>query len=127
VSRIEENPVVKQSLDLLQRLLSPTRTRTNLISGRPIATAAEAGALAVVGMKTESPRTWVSVFIYRTFNEATEGVRTIEAASGSKEGKCIISAVNGRMVLYGWGTSEGDTAPFTRYALNHILAAFDED
>lgn len=127
MSRTEQNPVVKQSLELLQRLLSPARTRTQLVSGRPILSARSAGALAVVGMKTAAPKTWVSVFIFRTYDEATAGLRTVKAAAGPPEGRWVISALNGNMVLYGRGAGVGDTAPLTRYVLNSILAAFDED
>lgn len=122
-----QNPTVKHSLELLQRLLTPARTRTELTSGRPILPAGAVGALAVVGMKTEAPRIWVSVFIFAGYNEATAGLRAVEKAAQPQQGERVISAVNGRMVLYGRGAGEGATAPFTRYVLNNILAAFDED
>jgi hypothetical protein len=128
---IKENPVVAQSLTLLQRLLTPERTRIELVSGRPIVSAASVGALAVVGMKTEAPKTWVSVYIFRTWNEATRGLRTVEVAAGARPGvaggQMTISALNGHMVLYGRGAVDGKTADFTRYVLNNILSAFDEE
>ncbi len=123
----KELPIVKQSLALLQRLLTPARTRTELVSGRPIVPASAVGALVVVGMKTTAPKAWVSVYIYRTYNEATAGLSAVKAAAGPTEGKWTISAVNGRMVLYGHSADVGAGASLTRYVLNNILVAFDED
>ena len=123
----KEIPVVKQSLALLQRLLTPARTRTELVSGRPIVPAGAVGALVVVGMKTTAPKTWVSVYIFATYNEATAGLRAVKAAAGPTEGKWTISAVNGRMVLYGHGADVGAGASATRYVLNSILVAFYEE
>ncbi len=124
---VTQNPVVAQSLQSLQRLLSPARTRIELVSGRPIVAAAAVGALAVVGMKTEAPKTWVSVYIFGSWNEATRGLRAVEAAAGPANGRFVVSAMNGRMVLYGRGAGEGESAAFTRYVLNNILTAFDEE
>lgn len=123
----QPDPVVRQSLELLQRLLTPARTRVELVSGRPILSASQAGALAVVGMRTNSPKTWVSVFIYSSWTDATAGLRVVKAGVGSTAGKAIIAALSGSMVLYGWGAGEGVTAPYTRYVLENILTAFEEE
>ncbi len=123
----KQEPIVEQSLALLQRLLTPERTRTELVSGRPILPVAAVGALVVVGMKTVSPKTWVSVYIYRTWNQATAGLRVATSLMGKRDGDWTISSANGRMVLIGRADGQGPKASLARHTLNNILSAFDEE
>ncbi len=127
MNQAQNDAAVQQSLERLAKLLTPARARIALVSGRPILTAAQAGAMAVVGLRTRTPKTWVSVFIYATWSEATVGLRAVEATVGSTTGKHVIRALNGRMALFGWGAVEGETAQNTRFVLENILAAFEED